>query len=513
MLLRTGQRVAPTLAHRPTVRRSSWVAPPLAACATRFGVSPLSNRDCLARLQHLQSLEYFKHASVLGVQTTTRSFHSTRPRRDILFVSAPLFKQSLLYLVRITLLVIPFVWRYKLFKRYPRPTRWLLWVPLAGISLVVALGLDQSERTSRWRLLLMTEREEIEWSNQRFDELMATESLLLLPPDDARVAPLRQVCDRLVQALNDESPVSFAEQARIEKIRQNGGMARRVVPSATTQGLRMPYRPETGNPEKILAKDGMSFQKNGSIQKADQHGQTGWAIYVIDAPVVNSFVTATRDIFCYTGLLALTEGDDDLLAAVIGHEIEHLQERHIVESLGFMALSGVVFDVLRGFSWALTLSFPIVGDALSSAFTFVDRKLSQRAYSRKLETEADWLGMELMAKAGYDPRAAIRLWEILNEAEEDVEATGSHAIEPKAGNERSSKTMIWDHIALLRTHPTGHERLAALKEHLPRAMEIYREAKEHNRVEQEVRIAREVAMREQAKSQVREKRIIALERR
>ncbi|GAA5898386.1 M48 family metallopeptidase [Sporobolomyces salmoneus] len=406
-------------------------------------------------------------------------FHSSAPRRDILFVSAPLFKQSLLYLVRLTLLAIPFLWRYKFFKRFPNATKWLLWIPFAGISLVVALGLDQSEKTSRWRLLLMSDREEVEWSNQRFDELMATESPFLLPPSDPRVKPLKEVCDRLVQALNDEGSVSFSEQARIERIRRKGGSAsarKLVTPSATTEGLRMPFRPQTGNPEKVLAKD-------------------GWAIYVIDAPVINAFVLASRDVFCYTGLLALTEGDEDLLAAVIGHEIEHLQERHIVESLGFMALSGVVFDILRGFSWALTISFPIVGDALSSAFTFVDRKLSQRAYSRKLEIEADWLGMELMAKAGYDPRAAIRLWEILNEAEEDIEHSGSHAIDSKEGGK-----MIWEHVALLRTHPTGKERLEALRKRLPKAMELYEEAKKSRKVESEVRIAREaIAKREVSK--------------
>lgn len=81
----------------------------------------------------------------------------------------------------------------------------------------------------------------------RFDELMSTESLFLLPPSDPRVQPLKEVCDRLVQALNDEGSVSFSEQARIERIRRKGGAAsarKLIVPSATTDGLRMPYRPE-----------------------------------------------------------------------------------------------------------------------------------------------------------------------------------------------------------------------------------------------------------------------------
>ncbi|GAA6060614.1 hypothetical protein JCM10212_004593 [Sporobolomyces blumeae] len=337
---------------------------------------------------------------------------------------------------------------------------------------------------------------------------MATESLLLVPPSDPRIAPLKRVCDRLVQAMNDERNVSFAEQARIEKIRRKGGMARRVTPSATTDGLRMPYRPETGNPEKVLAKE-------------------GWAIYCIDAPVINAFVLASRDIFCYSGLLALTEGDEDLLAAVISHELIHIAERHIVESLGFLALSGVAFDVLRGFSWALTLSFPIVGDFLSSGFTFLDRQLSQRAYSRKLELEADSLGMDLMARAGYDPRAAITLWEILNEAEHDVEETGSHSVSTRSpavtgsgsindapgggggggGGEggEDKKVMIWDHVALLRTHPTGEERLEKLRERLPAALKAWEDAKRSGQVVAEVRIAKETAEKGKEKDKDRGK--------
>jgi len=162
--------------------------------------------------------------------------------------------------------------------------------------------------------------------------------------------------------------------------------------------------------------------------------------------------------------------------------------------------SGVVFDVLRGFSWAVTISFPIVGDFLSSGFTFLDRQLSQRAYSRKLEKEADELGMYLMAKAGYDPRAAIRLWEILNEAEKDIDQKGSYDMS-RVGEEEKKERMIWDHVALLRTHPTGEERLEALKKRLPKAMEIWREAKKSRQVEEEVRIAKEVKAKRTEKSE------------
>lgn len=56
------------------------------------------------------------------------------------------------------------------------------------------------------------------------------------------------------------------------------------------------------------------------------------------------------------------------------------------------------------------------GAVLAAGFTFLDRQVGQRAFSRKLEVEADTLGLELMARAGFDPRAAVELWQILNEA-------------------------------------------------------------------------------------------------
>jgi metalloendopeptidase OMA1, mitochondrial len=106
-------------------------------------------------------------------------------------------------------------------------------------------------------------------------------------------------------------------------------------------------------------------------------------------------VLPSTDIFLYTGLLSVVEDDENLLAAVLAHEIAHCTERHVTEAMGFGALSGVVFDILRGTAWALTLSFPMVGDLLSAGFTFIDRRVGQRAYSRKLETEADSLGLEV----------------------------------------------------------------------------------------------------------------------
>lgn len=61
--------------------------------------------------------------------------------------------------------------------------------------------------------------------------------------------------------------------------------------------------------------------------------------------------------------------------------------------MGFLALSSVVFDILRGISFALTISFPFVTDALGSMFNVMNDVVAERAYSRKLEAEADTMGL------------------------------------------------------------------------------------------------------------------------
>lgn len=128
--------------------------------------------------------------SSLPLLPSRRAFHQSPVRRDIFFVTVPAVKAVLLQLVRVTLIFLPFVssvslvcvlvnraksgwvvvlqaWRWRLFSRFPKATRGLWQLPLFSLCLVLALGLNQSPKTARWRLLLMTENEEFEWGKQR----------------------------------------------------------------------------------------------------------------------------------------------------------------------------------------------------------------------------------------------------------------------------------------------------------------------------------------------------------
>jgi len=86
--------------------------------------------------------------------------------------------------------------------------------------------------------------------------------------------------------------------------------------------------------------------------------------------------------------------------------------------------------------------------------------VANRAYSRKLEMEADIVGLTFMARAGYDPRMALELWDAMAAVEEDAAAAGQGVA-------------ISDKLHFLRTHPTSLRRQKNIEKHLPNALKLY----------------------------------------
>ncbi|MBW0503275.1 hypothetical protein O181_042990 [Austropuccinia psidii MF-1] len=322
-----------------------------------------------------------------------RTFHSTSPRKDlfgfgVFSCSMPMLKSFLLSLTRITFIILPFWYRWRLARHFPRASRTLLVVPLFAICLVIAIGIDQSPTTHRWRLLLMSEGEELEWSQRRFKDFLAADGQFVLSSDDPRTQLVKKVCDRLMAVLDLDTPVSAVACPRNhnqikEQIRQVEVQIG-VLPSETAGSCLMPWKPLSNNPEKIL-------------QGHD------WDLFVVDSPQINAFALPTKEIVIYTGLLNLLGQKEDLTAAIISHEISHVLERHAVENMGFSALSAVLFDAVRGISFALTISFPLLSDTLATCINYLSDLVAEKAYNKKLEFEADELGLRILTRAGYDP--------------------------------------------------------------------------------------------------------------
>jgi predicted Zn-dependent protease len=128
-----------------------------------------------------------------------------------------------------------------------------------------------------------------------------------------------------------------------------------------------------------------------------------WSMKVIDDPeTVNAWCMAGGKMALYTGLVEQIKPTDDELAQVIGHEIAHALANHTAEKMSVAMASslGVLAVAIASDSPGMT--------AGAAGAALVAVKLPN---SRTAETEADRIGIELAAKAGFDPRAAVTLWE------------------------------------------------------------------------------------------------------
>lgn len=127
-----------------------------------------------------------------------------------------------------------------------------------------------------------------------------------------------------------------------------------------------------------------------------------WSIRIIDDPeTVNAWAMAGGRMALYTGLVEKIEPTDDELAQVLGHEISHALAKHTAEKMSVaMATQLGVLAVAA----STEKQGALVGAALAAKLAV------ELPNSRTAETEADRIGIELAAKAGYDPRAAATLW-------------------------------------------------------------------------------------------------------
>lgn len=140
------------------------------------------------------------------------------------------------------------------------------------------------------------------------------------------------------------------------------------------------------------------------LLRAAGQNPSQWEVVVFDSPEANAFALPGGRIGVYTGMMNFAENDDQL-AAVIGHEIGHVLARHAGARLGAQMATGV----------AASLGGAVLGGSQQGAEQWA-RLLTTGAqvgvlgYSRDQELQADTLGVDIMADAGYDPQAAVALW-------------------------------------------------------------------------------------------------------
>lgn len=166
-----------------------------------------------------------------------------------------------------------------------------------------------------------------------------------------------------------------------------------------------------------------------------------WEFNVIEDDTLNAFCLPGGKVFFYTGILKVTENDDQI-ATVMGHEIAHALARHGAERVSMQTAGNIGAQVL-----ATALNVPAQYQGLyAQAYGITSQVGLILPYSRKFENEADQIGLYLMYKAGYNPQQAVRFWE-------NMEKASKGAQKPPA---------------FLSTHPADGERIKAIREFIPK---------------------------------------------
>jgi predicted Zn-dependent protease len=169
-----------------------------------------------------------------------------------------------------------------------------------------------------------------------------------------------------------------------------------------------------------------------------------WEVNLIGSKQINAFCMPGGKIAFYTGILEQLQLTDDEVAMIMGHEMAHALREHARERMGKSAATNIGASLLSQLLGLGDLGQTVAGLGVS---------LINLRFGREDESEADLVGMELGARAGFNPRAGITLWQKM--------AATNKGAPPQ-----------W-----LSTHPAGATRIADMERNLPRVLPLYERAR------------------------------------
>ncbi|MCP9454745.1 MAG: M48 family metallopeptidase [Nitrospira sp.] len=256
-----------------------------------------------------------------------------------------------------------------------------------GGVLSVVTGCETNPYTGRSQLLMTSISEEMQLGAQAYAQVTSDPNIRL-SRDPREVEPVRRVADRIIEAAKRSKYAAMAKQ----------------------------------------------FEWEVSVIKDDK--------------TANAFALPGGKIAVYTGIFPIARTEAGL-AVVMGHEVVHALARHGAERMSQGQLANAALQV-AGAAIGASKSDPLLGQAAMAALGLGAQVGVLLPFSRKHESEADYVGILLAADAGYDPREAIGLWERM--------AAFSQGKEP---------------VEFLSTHPSHGTRIEQLKVWMPEAMAIY----------------------------------------
>jgi predicted Zn-dependent protease len=262
-----------------------------------------------------------------------------------------------------------------------------VWVVIAGLGLTTLGGCETNPYTGRSQLLMTSVSQEMKLGTQAYSQVK-NDPKLKQSQDPREVEPVKRVAGRIVEAAKRSKYAKTANQ----------------------------------------------FQ---------------WEVTVIkDDKTANAFALPGGKMAVYTGIFPMAKTEAGL-AAVMGHEVVHALARHGAERMSQGQATNVGLQVL-GAAAGVASGSGMVGQAAMAALGVGAQVGVLLPFSRKHESEADYIGILLAADAGYDPRESVALWERMEQA---------------SGGGGPSE--------FISTHPSHETRIDQLKKWMPEAMAIY----------------------------------------
>lgn len=189
-------------------------------------------------------------------------------------------------------------------------------------------------------------------------------------------------------------------------------------------------------------------QNAGFLQATQQKSQEmDWDVEVVESDEMNAFCLPGGKMVVYTGILPIAENQAGL-ATVLGHEISHALAHHGAERIAQNQMAQIALNSANA---SISDMDPAQRQGILQALN-AGAKYGILSYSRKHESEADRMGLLLMAAAGFDPQESIHFWERMQQA------TGNAGRPPEFAS----------------THPSHETRISDLREHMPDALQLYK---------------------------------------
>ncbi|KAF9923981.1 hypothetical protein FBU30_005967 [Linnemannia zychae] len=330
-------------------------------------------------------------------------FHTSRPSQlplpiipaAVFTLKTPVTALVLRMISRVSLTLLPLS-----AKQSPKVILTLVLIPPVCFGLVIFAGLEAAPNTGRWRFLFTNEEDELEMLQDEIPQFLSSIATIE-DEDDPRVQLVKHILKNLLSSSIEQDGSTLRTgiveklekryveaQEKLKLLQQQQQQQNSMIGDSQDSASAVPI------PKAIVSTQPSFIPTTGTIMptvqsvdideedpdlKAMTFDERPFQIFVTQDDAINAFsLGPPRLIFINSGLMDWLENDEDLIAAVVAHELAHVIQRHTMETHG-----------------------------RETVMLFLAGPLHQT-----IEVEADTVSLTLMALAGYDPMHAVRLWEL-----------------------------------------------------------------------------------------------------